>query len=310
MLIRVDGAARPRRDAKDVILAIIGRIGTAGATGHVIEYAGAAIAAIDMAGRMTVCNMTIEAGARAGMIAPDEKTFAWLEGRPSAPQGAAFARRPGANGARSPRTRAPAYDAEVVLDAADIAPMVTWGTSPEAVTTIAGAVPDPAAETDPARRAQIERMLDYMGLTPGQQLAGLPIDAVFIGSCTNSRIEDLRAAAAIAHGRHVAPACPRAGRPRLGGGEAPGRRRRARSHLPRGRIRLARRGLLDVPRPQPRPARARRALRLDLQPQFRGAAGPGRAHPSRLAGDGRRGRDRRRAGRCADAGVMDAVPHA
>ena len=203
MLIRIDGRLGAGVTAKDVILAIIGRIGTAGATGHVIEYAGEAIATMDMAGRMTLCNMAIEAGARAGMIAPDDTAFAWLEGRPCAPQGEAFARAvahwralasdPGAT-----------HDREITIDAAAIAPMVTWGTSPEAVVTIAGAVPDPAAEADPARRAQIERMLAYMGLAPGQPLAGLAIDAVFVGSCTNSRIEDLRAVAAIARGRHVA----------------------------------------------------------------------------------------------------------
>jgi 3-isopropylmalate/(R)-2-methylmalate dehydratase large subunit len=203
MLIRIDGQLGRGVTPKDVILAIIGRIGTAGATGHVVEYAGSAIDAMDMAGRMTICNMTIEAGARAGMIAPDDKAFAWLEGRPCAPQGAAFARArvawqqlrsdPGAT-----------YDAELVIDAADIAPMVTWGTSPEAVTTITGAAPDPEDEADPTRRAQLQRMLDYMGLVPGQKLAGLPIQVTFIGSCTNSRIEDLRAAAGIARGRHVA----------------------------------------------------------------------------------------------------------
>jgi 3-isopropylmalate/(R)-2-methylmalate dehydratase large subunit len=204
MLVRIDGKLGTGITAKDVILAIIGRIGTAGATGHVIEYAGDAIATMDMAGRMTICNMSIEAGARAGMIAPDETCFAWLEGRPGVPKGAEFARAceewrklasdPGA-----------AYDVEIVIDATAIAPMVTWGTSPEAVTTIAGSAPDPAAEAEPARRAQIGRMLDYMGLTAGQKLAGLPIDVAFIGSCTNSRIEDLRAAAAIANGRRVAP---------------------------------------------------------------------------------------------------------
>lgn len=204
MLVRIDGELGHGVTAKDIILAIIGRIGTAGATGHVIEYAGSAIEALDMAGRMTICNMTIEAGARAGLIAPDEKVFAWLEGRPCAPQGDAFTR-----AVEQWRTLASdagaVYDVEINLDAAAIAPMVTWGTSPEAVTTIAATVPDPAAESDPARRAQIAHMLDYMGLAPGQPLAGLPIDVAFIGSCTNSRIEDLRAAAAIARGRHVAP---------------------------------------------------------------------------------------------------------
>ncbi len=203
MLIRIDGRLGTGVTPKDVILAIIGRIGTAGATGHVVEYAGSAIDAMDMAGRMTICNMTIEAGARAGMIAPDDTTFAWLDGRPCAPQGTAFERARAAwRTLRSdPGAR---HDREEVIDAAEVAPMVTWGTSPEAVTTIAGAAPDPATETDPARRDQIGRMLDYMGLAPGQKLAGLPIQAAFIGSCTNSRIEDLRAAADIARGRQVA----------------------------------------------------------------------------------------------------------
>ena len=203
MLIRVDGRIGVGVTAKDVILAIIGRIGTAGATGHVIEYAGETIEAMDMAERMTICNMAIEAGARAGMIAPDDKTFAWLDGRPCAPRGEAFV-----HAVHQWRTLASdpgsAYDTEIHIDAAEIAPMVTWGTSPEAVTDITGAAPDPAMEADPTRRKQIERMLDYMGLAPGQVLAGLPVDAVFVGSCTNSRIEDLRAAAAIARGRHVA----------------------------------------------------------------------------------------------------------
>jgi 3-isopropylmalate/(R)-2-methylmalate dehydratase large subunit len=204
MLVRIDGELGHGVTAKDVILAIIGRIGTAGATGHVIEYAGSTIDALDMAGRMTICNMTIEAGARAGLIAPDEKAFAWLEGRPCAPRGEDLAR--AVVQWRALRSDEGAtYDVEIRLDAAAIAPMVTWGTSPEAVTTIAGHAPDPAVETDPARRVQIGRMLDYMGLEPGRPLAGLPIDVVFIGSCTNSRIEDLRAAAAIARGRQVAP---------------------------------------------------------------------------------------------------------
>lgn len=203
MLVRIDGRLGAGVTPKDVILAIIGQIGTAGATGHVIEYAGDAITAMDMAGRMTVCNMSIEAGARAGMIAPDEKTFAWLEGRPSAPRGAELAAAVALWRTLS-TDRGAVYDREITIDAGDIAPMVTWGTTPEAVTTIAGAVPDPAAESDPARRAQVQRMLDYMGLQAGQKLEGLPIQAAFIGSCTNSRIEDLRAAADVARGRQVA----------------------------------------------------------------------------------------------------------
>jgi len=203
MLVRVDGVLPPGCTAKDIILAIIGQIGTAGGTGHVIEYAGEAIQALDMAGRMTICNMSIEAGARAGLIAPDETTFAYIKGRPYAPQGDAFDRAV-AYWRTLPSDEGATYDKTVVLDAADIAPQVTWGTSPEAVVPITGAVPDPAAEPDDARRAQLRQMLTYMALTPGQKLAGLPVDVVFIGSCTNARIEDLRAAAEIAAGRHVA----------------------------------------------------------------------------------------------------------
>ena len=204
MLVRVDGTLGAGCTAKDIVLAIIGRIGTAGGTGHVIEYAGAAIRALDMAGRMTVCNMTIEAGARAGMIAPDDTTFAYVRGKPYAPKDAAFAQAV-AWWRTLPSDPGAVYDRTVVMDAADIAPQVTWGTSPETVVPITGAVPDPAAEPDEARRAQMQRMLDYMALSPGQRMQDVTIDAVFIGSCTNGRIEDLRAAAAIARGRHVAP---------------------------------------------------------------------------------------------------------
>ena len=203
MRIEITGRAPAGTTAKDIILAIIGAIGTAGGTGHVIEFTGAAIRALDMAGRMTVCNMAIEAGARAGLIAPDETTFDWIEGRPYAPQGADF--EAAVRYWRSlPSDPGAAYDREIKLDAAAIAPMVTWGTSPERVAPITGAVPDPASEPDPAKRAEIARMLAYMGLQPGQKLAEIPIDVVFIGSCTNGRIEDIRAAAAIARGRRVA----------------------------------------------------------------------------------------------------------
>jgi 3-isopropylmalate/(R)-2-methylmalate dehydratase large subunit len=204
MLVRVDGSLGFGCTAKDIVLAIIGAIGTAGGTGHVIEYAGEAIRALDMAGRMTVCNMSIEAGARAGMIAPDETTFAYIRGRPYAPQGEAFAQAvaywrtlPSDPGAR--------YDRTVTLDAGRIAPMVTWGTNPEAVVPITGTVPDPAAEPDEAKRAQMQRMLDYMALRPGQRMQDVTVDVVFIGSCTNGRIEDIRAAAQVARGRRVAP---------------------------------------------------------------------------------------------------------
>ncbi len=203
MRIEVAGQAPAGTTAKDIVLAIIGKIGTAGGTGHVIEFTGDAIRALDMAGRMTVCNMAIEAGARAGLIAPDDTTFDWIKGRPYAPEGADF--EAAVRYWRTlPTDPGAAYDRTVTLDAATIAPMVTWGTSPERVAPITGAVPDPAAEPDPAKRAEIARMLTYMGLTPGQKLAEIPIDVVFIGSCTNGRIEDIRAAAAIARGRRVA----------------------------------------------------------------------------------------------------------
>jgi 3-isopropylmalate/(R)-2-methylmalate dehydratase large subunit len=203
MLVQVNGVLPLGCTAKDLILAIIGKIGTAGGTGHVIEYAGDAIRALDMAGRMTVCNMSIEAGARAGLIAPDEVTFAYIAGRPYAPQGAAFDAAV-AYWKTLPSDAGAVYDTVVELDASLVIPQLTWGTSPETVIAIDGLVPDPAAEPDEAKRAQLQQMLSYMGLSAGQKLAGTKVDVVFIGSCTNSRIEDLRAAAAVATGRHVA----------------------------------------------------------------------------------------------------------
>ncbi len=203
MLVEVNGALPTGVTAKDVVLAIIGRIGTAGGTGHVIEYAGDAIRALDMAGRMTVCNMSIEAGARAGMIAPDDTTFDYFRGRPLAPQGAAFDHAV-AYWRRLPSDPGAVYDRTVRLDATRIAPMVTWGTNPEAVVAITGTVPIPEDVADEAARAQMRRMLDYMALTPGQKMTDVPVDVVFIGSCTNGRIEDIRAAATVARGRHVA----------------------------------------------------------------------------------------------------------
>jgi 3-isopropylmalate/(R)-2-methylmalate dehydratase large subunit len=189
--------------AKDIVLAIIGKIGTAGGVGHVIEYTGEAIRALDMAGRMTVSNMSIEAGARAGLIAPDEKTFDYVKGREFAPKGAAWEQAV-AHWRTLPTDPGAVYDTVVKLDAGTIAPMVTWGTNPGAVLPVSGVVPDPADVVDVDARAQMQRMLDYMALTPGQKLAELPIDVVFIGSCTNGRIEDIRAAAAVAKGRKVA----------------------------------------------------------------------------------------------------------
>ncbi|MSP81834.1 MAG: 3-isopropylmalate dehydratase large subunit [Alphaproteobacteria bacterium] len=203
MLVSVAGDLPFGVGAKDLILAIIGRIGTAGGTGHVIEYAGDAVRALSMEGRMTVCNMSIEAGARAGLIAPDDTTFAYVKGRPMAPTGAAWERAV-ASWRALPSDPGAVYDKEVVLAAASIAPQVTWGTSPEDVLPITGVVPDPAAEADEGRRKAMERSLAYMGLAAGTPLRDVAIDRVFIGSCTNGRIEDLRAAAAVAKGRRVA----------------------------------------------------------------------------------------------------------
>ena len=202
MRIAVEGDLPFGVTAKDMILAIIGVIGTAGGTGHVIEYVGPAIRALSMEGRMTVCNMTIEGGARAGLIAPDETTFAYLEGRPMAPRGgdweAAVAR-----WKTLPSDEGAAYDKEEAIDARRVAPQITWGTSPEDVIPVTGRTPDPAAAPDEARRAAIAQALDYMDLKPGAPIEGVAVDRVFIGSCTNGRIEDLRAAAAVARGRKV-----------------------------------------------------------------------------------------------------------
>ena len=206
MRITVDGRLGPGVGAKDVILAVIARIGAGGGVGHAVEYAGAAIRAMSMDERMTICNMSIEAGARAGMIAPDETTYAYLEGCPFAPKGDRWARALAAWRAL-PSDPGAVFDREVTLDAAGIAPTVTWGTSPEDALPITAHVPDPAREGDPARRESMTRALGYMGLTPGTPLTDIAIDRVFIGSCTNSRLEDLRTAARIVEGRRaVVPA--------------------------------------------------------------------------------------------------------
>jgi 3-isopropylmalate/(R)-2-methylmalate dehydratase large subunit len=203
MRVAVEGSLPLGVTAKDLILAIIGAIGTAGGTGYVVEYAGEAIRALSMEGRMTVCNMTIEAGARAGLIAPDETTFSYLQGRPMAPCGAAWGQ--AVSYWRSlPSDEGAAYDKEVRLDAQTIAPLVTWGTSPEDVVPITGAVPDPLVAASEGKRRSMERALRYMGLNAGTRMQDVRIDRVFIGSCTNGRIEDLREAARVARGRRVA----------------------------------------------------------------------------------------------------------
>ncbi|MEO5586853.1 MAG: 3-isopropylmalate dehydratase large subunit [Novosphingobium sp.] len=202
--VRVDGALAPGVTPKDVVLHIIGVIGTAGGTGHVIEFCGSAFEDMSVEGRLTVCNMSIEGGARAGLVAPDEKTFAYVKGRPYAPRGADWDKAvawwtslktdPGAT-----------YDKSVHIDAGDIEPTVTWGTSPEDVVAIGGVVPSPDSFADPSKQQAAQVSLDYMGLTPGTRMTDIAVQNVFIGSCTNSRIEDLRAAAAVLRGRHKAP---------------------------------------------------------------------------------------------------------
>ena len=202
MRIAVDGPLATGVSAKDVILAIIGRIGTAGATGHVIEYAGSAITGLTMEGRLTVCNMSIEAGARAGMVAPDDTTFSYLAGRPYAPKGEEWDRAL-VRWRKLPSDPDAEFDTEVSLGGSEIAPMVTWGTSPQDVAPIDGVVPDPAGAPNPERRESMERALKYMDLRPGDRLDSVAVDRVFIGSCTNGRIEDLRAAATVVAGRKV-----------------------------------------------------------------------------------------------------------
>jgi 3-isopropylmalate/(R)-2-methylmalate dehydratase large subunit len=202
--VRVDGVLPSGVGAKDVILALIAKIGTGGATGHVIEYRGTAIEALDMEARMTICNMSIEAGARAGMIAPDEQTFAWLEGRPFAPKAEAWTAAV-AKWRELPTDRGATYDASVFMDAGSLAPMVTYGTNPGMGMAITDRVPSPESAENPADRAAIAKALDYMGLAAGAPIAGQRIDVVFIGSCTNSRMGDLRAAAGVMRGRKVAP---------------------------------------------------------------------------------------------------------
>jgi 3-isopropylmalate/(R)-2-methylmalate dehydratase large subunit len=203
MEVRVDGALGFGVSAKDMVLAVIGRIGAAGGTGHVIEFTGSAIRDLSIEGRLTVSNMAIEAGARSGLIAPDETTFDYLKGRPMAPHGADWDAAV-AYWRTLPSDANAAFDKTIVLDAADIGPNVTWGTSPEDVVSITGVVPDPMSFADPGKQEAAAKSLAYMGLTPGTRMEDVTVENIFIGSCTNSRIEDLRAAAAVLKGRHKA----------------------------------------------------------------------------------------------------------
>ena len=254
----------PGVTAKDLILAVIARIGVAGATGHVIEYAGSAIAALSMEGRLTLCNMTIEAGGRAGMIAPDETTFTYLAGRHYAPAGDQWDRAvahwrnlftdPGA-----------AFDCELHVDVAEIAPMVTWGTTPGYACAIDHRVPDPMEQSDPDLRAAMSRALDYMGLAADESLEGVAIDRVFIGSCTNGRIEDMRSAAEVARGRHIAPSVEAWVVPGSARSACASRGRRAGPRVQGSRLSVALSRLFNVSRNQRRYRRTRPALRVYIQ---------------------------------------------
>ncbi len=203
MLICLTGALPRGLTAKDMILAVIGKVGIGGATGHVVEFAGDAVAALSMAERMTVCNMTIEAGASAGMIAPDNTTYAYLEGRPFVP-GAIEFRRQMEQWRTLPSDPGAVYDKRIELEVSGLAPQVTWGTNPGMVTDVTGSVPQPETFEDPAQRQAAMIALEYMGLTPGTKITNIALDRIFVGSCTNSRIEDLRAAAAVVEGKHIA----------------------------------------------------------------------------------------------------------
>ena len=285
MRVTVSGKAIAGVAAKDIALAIIAHIGADGAQGHAIEYAGSAITALSMEGRLTLCNLSIEAGGRCGMVAPDATTFAYLKGRPYAPKGAAFDRAV-EDWSALVSDKDAMFDREVTLDAGAIAPIVTWGTTPDDALPIDGTVPDPARERDPVRAKYVRDALDYMGITPGKKLTDITIDRVFIGSCTNSRIEDLRAAAAVLAGRVS----------KVPGLVSPGSTTVKRQAEQEGLDRIFRDAglewadfrLLDVRRHQRRHCAARRALRFDHQPQFPRPARPRRAHASDVAGHGRR----------------------
>jgi len=279
MLVKVEGQLGRGVTAKDIALAVIGEIGTAGGTGYAIEFGGSAIRALSMEGRMTLCNMAIEAGARAGMVAVDQTTIDYVKGRPYAPKGAAWDQAVAWWNTLHSDADAE-FDRVVELDAAQIEPEVTWGTSPEMVTTIGGRVPNPADAPSEVKRHDWTRALEYMGLTAGTPIAEIPVDKVFIGSCTNSRIEDLREAASVAKGRKVATSVKLA---MVVPGSGLVKQQAEAEGLDRifVGLRVARTGLLDVPGDERRPAGAGGALRLDFQPQFRRPSGAGRPYPSR-----------------------------
>ena len=295
--VEVTGALSPGVTPKDLILGLIARLGAGGATGFALEYAGPCVRALSMEGRMTLCNMSIEAGARMGLIAPDETTFAYLKGRPFAP-GPEHWDAAVADWRTLPSDPDAAYDRTLAIDASSLAPQVTWGTSPDQSVAVDGSAPDPAASPTPTEGARTAKALAYMGLAPGQPLKGAPIDDVFIGSCTNGRIEDLRAAAAVLRGRKGGAGRQRARGAGLRPGQAPGGGRGAGQGVRRGRLPVARRGLFAVRGHERRPAGGGAALRLDLQPQLRGSPGAGRANPPDEPGHGGGGGGRRVYRRC------------
>ncbi len=292
--VRIDGQLSDGVSAKDVILALIAKIGIGGGTGHVIEYTGSGIRGLDMEARMTICNMSIEAGARAGMVAPDERTFEYLSGREHAPEGADWDRAlerwrklPSDDGAR--------FDQSVTLDASALEPMITYGTNPGMGVPITAPVPSPSEIPAGAERQAFEKALAYMQVEPGRPLLGRKIDVVFVGSCTNGRLSDLRQAASVLKGRNVAagvralivPGSQEVKRQ----AEAEGLDQRVQGR----RRRVARSWLLDVHRHERRPARARAVFREHQQPQLRRPPGPGRTHlPGLAAHGGRRGGHRTR----------------
>ena len=288
----VDGKLPEGVTGKDIILAIIGEIGTAGGTGYVLEYAGDAIRALSMEGRMTVCNMSIEGGARAGLVAPDEKAFEFLKGRPKAPKGEAW------DAAMrywdSLRSDGGAhFDHEIRLDAAKLPPIVTWGTSPEDVVSITGVVPDPDKIEDEAKRLSKHRALNYMGLKAGTKITDIKLDRVFIGSCTNGRIEDLRAAAKVVDGKTV--------NGNLNAMIVPGSGLVKEQAEAEGLDKIFIKAGFEWREPgcsmclamNPDKLKPGRALRLDLEPQFRGPPGIQGPHPSGVASNGGGGSDRR-----------------
>ena len=290
MKIEVSGQLPEGVTAKDLALGVIGKIGTDGATGHVIEYAGEVVRGLSMEARMTLCNMSIEAGARAAMVAPDETTFAYVKGRRFAPQGDAWDKSvaywktltsdPGAR-----------FDKVLNIDAATLAPFVTWGTNPGMVVQVTERVPGVERRSSDADRRATEQALQYMGLQPGTPIEEIAVDRVFIGSCTNSRLEDLRAAARVAKGYRVNPKVRAMVVPGSQADEAGGGERRSAADFPGGRIRVAGVRLLDVPGNESRHSAARRALRFDEQPEFRRPAGAWWTHASGEPDDGRGGRD-------------------